>query len=897
MANNLFVKGEVASADKFNAFATELEGYKDEAAASAQESADSASDSAASALTAAEFGDNKLTFADTTAGLAGTTSGQYFRVPQGVGNVLAFRYYKNNSGVAVEVAEYVGQGSISNSIRQYATLSLAQNDVSAGNIANGSTCWINVSLDTELMEEYLNTAGVLSKTGRVVPSGRYVEEIDNRIAQVDGNNLVEIRDDADNLIGYLSGDGKLYLPYIGDAIQDVLISLTGIISENDGTDILRFGDGIHSTFIQGGDGRVYVPLLDLSIQDSFKRIQSYTNLKAGSDIFRFGDGINDTFIQASDGKIYIPFLSLSLQDEIKNLKNSSLSSSSITTVETRNQTDTAAYVVVPEGYTVEQIKWSRDGIAIPGANGYAYILTAADFGKKITMSVGSISGGNRVSDKTSGQIGGISLESTGDSGSIYAGFTLSAGDDFNTLDIITPSNPSGKWFTTRTYLNPPRGSDTLLGTMYDTDPAFTGFNDSNRGVPVGFDNMRADGGVLRLQARAATDAEKVYMQGSRHELAAMVSSVGAFSFYAGPAGTGDCIIEWYAMFTHKSQNPAGWHPSLWTQSSLPSYTYNSDEMDIVEGTSQFATSNYNIWGSDGSRTGGGSLGPDKDIFDGKYHKVTAILNQSQVRIYIDDVLSSTTTIDANAVREPGYLLMSSHVYNGTFHGEAYSALAWEQLWKGATINVDWCRIWRKTGLSHIKPLVSVPSVNIDYGNSGTILLPAKSALWGREDVLENVQVVMTEENEPGGSHTVPYNTLPPFVTYDSVARTITIGNGYTKAGRLNFVIYGYLQDGSSCEPARTWANIGPHYTGSSLSLSSGQSTDLYPLWDCGVLVTDGVKCKKVIDCYSLPNGLIFDSASCRLINFNANAGTYSIVSVCSNSAGQIATQNINITLN
>lgn len=732
--------------------------------------------------------------------------------------------------------------------RQYMTLAAAQADIV--NIPEGSTTYVRSPDDNALAIEYMNVAGTLTTTGRTMASGELVADIDQRISQVDGENITEIHDDTGNIIGYLAADGRLFLPYLSNSVQDILNLLSGLLSS-----------------------------------------------RSGTDIFRFGDGKNDTFIQSSDGKVYIPLLELSVQEEINKLKKNASTSPSIASVDTRNQVGSAAYIVVPEGYLVDQIKWLRDGVVIPGATGHAYVLTSSDMMKKITMTIGSLLGGNRVSDKTAGQIGGIAMESAGPTGSLYEGFTLSAGDDFNALDIITPANPLGRWFTTRTYLNPPRGSDTLLGTMYDTDPAFTGFNDSNRGIPVGFDNMRADGGVLRLQARAATDAEKVYMQGSRHELAAMVSSVGAFSFYAGPAGSGDCIIEWYAMFTHKSQNPAGWHPSLWTQSSLPSYTYNSDEMDIVEGTSQFATSNYNIWGSDGSRTGGGSLGPDKDIFDGKYHKVTAVLNQSQVRIYIDDVLSSTAAIDANAVREPGYLLMSSHVYKGTFHGETYSALAWEQLWKGATINVDWCRIWRKTGLSHIKPLVAVPSVNIDYGNSGTILLPAKSALWGREDVLENVQVVMTEENEPGGSHSVPYNTLPPFVTYDAVARAITIGNGYTKAGRLNFVIYGYLQDGSSCEPARTWANIGPHYTGTSLSLSSGQSTDLYPLWDCGVLVTDGVKCTKTIGCYSLPDGVIFDPKSSRLINFGAAAGNYVITGACRNSVGQVASQKINLTLN
>lgn len=37
MADNLFVKGEVASADKFNAFANELEGYRDDAESSVEQ--------------------------------------------------------------------------------------------------------------------------------------------------------------------------------------------------------------------------------------------------------------------------------------------------------------------------------------------------------------------------------------------------------------------------------------------------------------------------------------------------------------------------------------------------------------------------------------------------------------------------------------------------------------------------------------------------------------------------------------------------------------------------------------------------------------------------------------------------------------------------------------------
>ncbi|HCA7333185.1 TPA: SGNH/GDSL hydrolase family protein [Klebsiella pneumoniae] len=142
----------------------------------AKQASDSAEEAQGYALSASEFGDNKSTFADTAAGLAATTSGQYFRVPQGVGNVLAFRYYKNNSGVAQEVAEYPGQGSITNTIREFSTLAAAQADADAGNILNGSYCWVRNSADTTLSDEYVNNSGTLVATGRTMPSQISVDE-------------------------------------------------------------------------------------------------------------------------------------------------------------------------------------------------------------------------------------------------------------------------------------------------------------------------------------------------------------------------------------------------------------------------------------------------------------------------------------------------------------------------------------------------------------------------------------------------------------------------------------------------------------------------------------------------------------------------------------------------
>ncbi|WP_432727373.1 hypothetical protein [Klebsiella grimontii] len=158
----------------------------------------------------------------TIAGLSNTPVGKLFRVVQGVDAELSFIYYLNDGGLPVPVAELPGQ--------------------------------------------------------------QLIREVDKRISQVDGENITEIHDETGNIIGYLAADGRLFLPYLSNSVQDILNFLSGLLSSRSGTDIFRLGDGKNDTFIQGGDGRVYVPLLDLSIQDCFKRIESYASLETGKDI-------------------------------------------------------------------------------------------------------------------------------------------------------------------------------------------------------------------------------------------------------------------------------------------------------------------------------------------------------------------------------------------------------------------------------------------------------------------------------------------------------------------------------------------------------------------------------------------------------------------------------------
>lgn len=485
-----------------------------------------------------------------------------------------------------------------------------------------------------------------------------------------------------------------------------------------------------------------------------------------------------------------------------------------------------------------------------------------------------------------GAIGGVLVGATGAAGSIYDGYTLSWGDEFDSLDILAPHRPRGRWWTTRTYLAGSRGSDTLLGTMYDTDPFFTGYNDSNRGVPVGYNNMSVTSSVLSLQARKATPAEQVHMQSTRNEVAAMVSGAGAVHWYPGAQNTQDIIYEARVRFSAAAGNPAGWHPTVWLQSLTPTIAIDSDEVDW-EGNSQFARLNQNIWngGSSSSSSAGGDY-----THDGQMHTVSFVINTSSVRLYIDGALQATGAWNGNTKSKPQYPLLTSHVYAGEFYGEGYDPLPWNADADGASLDVDWIRVWRRTGRAHVRPLVSLNDVNVDYGASTTITLPSAATLWGDATVSEYLQVVYNEENEPGVEHTSGFTQFPPGVTYNAATRELTVNITSGKTGRMNFVLAGWKSGGTG-EPARFAVNVGPRILATALSMTQGSpvSYDLYAACDCGVLTSNGGTRAKTIAVSGLPAGVSYNDATGIISGAPTVTGSGSYSVTVTNSVGQQAT--------
>ncbi|HIF6318738.1 TPA: hypothetical protein ACX3MK_003015 [Raoultella ornithinolytica] len=129
----------------------------------------------------------------TIAGLQGTPSGKLFRVSQGEGDELSFKYFLNDNGTAVPDTVMIGQGSISNAIRLYSNSEKAINDVSVGNIPDGGDCWIKNPSDSTVSEEYTNLAGTLTPTGRKMPTQEYIDQ-----------KIASIQSEIDEVIGISS---------------------------------------------------------------------------------------------------------------------------------------------------------------------------------------------------------------------------------------------------------------------------------------------------------------------------------------------------------------------------------------------------------------------------------------------------------------------------------------------------------------------------------------------------------------------------------------------------------------------------------------------------------------------------------------------------------------------
>lgn len=507
---------------------------------------------------------------------------------------------------------------------------------------------------------------------------------------------------------------------------------------------------------------------------------------------------------------------------------------------------------------------------------------------------------------------------------IYSGYTLIWADDFlRTITddlIVGPANPNGRWFVPKNYTPGARANHPRLGMQYDADPLHTGFKNQGRGVAVGFSGVTVAASQITLAAKLMSDAERwaASCLGSFIQTGGILGE-GAIWFDPRTAGTQDFIIDIKGSFP--SAPPAGYHGTMWTESVNPMAiqspsnggTGSGDELDWVECNSTLALMSRHGWtaGVDSPAAGPGSMTP----LDGIAYVWTAKQNTTNFTLYKDGVSQPSFPFagSTNTKSLSQSVFVTNHVLNFSFDAgggaETMDVAAWQAI--GASsypIIVDYIRVWSKSG-THYRPQVVVDPVNIDSGAGGTLVMPASATLWGTGGLTEYAQVIPTEADEPGVTQRMTTSRAAPgadtFTQYPTgvslASRTFTITSAVVTPGRMNIVV-GVQGAGISCEPMRTWINVGPTISIPDHEWAVGQVIDIdcYFLADCGTLCSTaaGTNAVTFVLTGSLPPGLSFSTTTFKVtgtIGVGAS-GTYNWGLTVTNSVGQTASDSCTTTI-
>lgn len=492
-------------------------------------------------------------------------------------------------------------------------------------------------------------------------------------------------------------------------------------------------------------------------------------------------------------------------------------------------------------------------------------------------------------------IGGLPVGTVGSG--LYSGYVLAAGDDFQTLDLVSAANPTGKYFTTRTYQGaggcraPATGG---LNIMHDASPDYTGWQDSNRGIPIAtlansHQIVPGEGtGALRLLAIRQSAGEQTLLNtgvSGQIERGAMISTAGAF-WWQPPA-----IIEFRAALP---AGPHGQHPDMWGLVANPPGGPNTtgDEYGFECGNTKVAAY-HNDW------AGGVLTGSETDINsyrDGLYHTFMVVISATDWKFYIDGSLQKTynTTNPYTRGHLAAAMYITHHILNASYQSQTYVSSEWDLsvLPNGVVVDVEWMRIWRGASATHYVPQTTLPDVQVTAGGALNVVLPSQSTLWGATGLTEYVTCIQNEVEEPGSSNTTSYTQFPTGISYNSGTRTLS-GTMPAQSGAL-YVAVGVSSDGATCVPARFRILAAPVYKGpAQFSWTKGTpvSQDVYTLWDTGRLFGAASNPKGLV-VSGLPVGLSFDPSTGLITGTPTNSGTGTVVLSSTNSAGQTTTANV-----
>ena len=555
------------------------------------------------------------------------------------------------------------------------------------------------------------------------------------------------------------------------------------------------------------------------------------------------------------------------------------------------------------------------------AHGSTFAIEAGDQGGTITLTATATNSAGTVNRPTSlvipaagtpaAQIGGLDVGTLGATGTIYDGYMLADGENFTALDLLTVSNPEGKYIPSHRRRG--RRAINAGANDYYWTPEHTGYNDANRGVAIGSESadlLAVTNSTLSLGTRLATTSERklswatTNSNGPQRQQAASALHSAGYQAIKWP-----CIVEARIRIPTGAQIPAGGWPAFWTEGVQPTWT-NTGEWDFEWTDSGRLFTNFIT----GNQSNDSIASTVVDTSDGEYHVWSIVATAAELKFYKDGVLLSTATKRNDAhVPSPMFWWFRNGVdLTPGIYGMTYSAASW-----GSTnmkMDVDYVRLWSAPDATNLKYRGIVGQQNVAFDESVSIRVPSKTDLWGREDVTEIFVWQPIEGAEPGLSQlpvTGAANTWygaataqngqwgPSFMSWNAEYRQIA-GQGYDQAGRMvGHVIAWDNAKGGTAGFARVVVNIGPRITLPALVLQSGAipPVDVYAACDCGMLTTNaqGQRAKAITVTGLTGSGLTYNDAT-GMLEGTAVVGTYTATVTCTNSVGQTASANVSVTV-
>ncbi|KJZ31402.1 hypothetical protein TW83_08995 [Paracoccus sp. S4493] len=492
-------------------------------------------------------------------------------------------------------------------------------------------------------------------------------------------------------------------------------------------------------------------------------------------------------------------------------------------------------------------------------------------------------------------IGGASIGQAGATGTIYNGYVLADGDDFDDMtaaDFLTPTSASGAYMTTRHYgiqSTAPRylrGAASLGG--YEADPWHTGFLDANRGVvPASYaDMITFENGILRAKSRRATTAERALMGAlnGKLNLSSMIH-MGRRNMMRAP-----CLMEMRLRFPSELSSWNQWHPTFWLIQSQPGNGWDGLELDC-EGFAPALQFNRNTW-NNGVGSYGPTLGNTAPVSETEFRdyafEILQVGGVWRVRLWENGSLVAEGSPDygGNAFdpSRPFHLMMTNHILQSGINQAIFDAAGDA----GADIECDWWRAWRPSTGTFRQPLVPAAVLETPFNTAFSFALPTPQQVWGSDVTADVIEMIPNEDNTPAQ----PWvrGLLPPSVTRTGNTLAGTIGDN---PGQLVLARSATPALGDGCVPQPITIAVGPtiRWADQTFIEGSAVSVELYALCDCGDLHIG-----KTVAVTGLAGSGLSYSASTGLLTGTPVLGSYSIAVTVTNARGQTATRNFTLTV-